>query len=461
MIKEILNELNESNSTNYKKAVLEKYMDNVLLQRVLKMANDRVTFTYGVTMKNIPEICNYIGNTSLENALDVLETQFATRNTSGNAALLMLEQLLSSLSKEDAYVIERILDRDLKIRLGRTEINKVFKNLIVKPPYTRCEIGTKANITKNMPMDKEGNFKNKVYSDIKMDGTFRRAVVDGTNVEITSRPGITSSFPLIEDQLRFLQADGYVFIGEMTLKGEQNRSIGNGIINSDDIPHEDVLFTIWDMIPVQEYAMTKDEIKKAEKAGTLLLLEDRRDMLEKLLNKFPSDNVELIEYRIVKNMKEAYEHFQEVTERGDEGTVIKAHNMTHKDGNSKKQLKVKLVIELDVRIVRFVEGNKGSKNEDYFSGIEYANDEGTIKGSVGVTSFTEDQRDWFYENRDEVIGDVMTLLCNDITKGRNNDFHALSHPRYEELRGKDKVTDTLDRALEQKQMAMEMKARVR
>jgi DNA ligase-1 len=462
-MKAILDEINLENGSNYKKSVLEKYKDNELLKRIFAMALDKVTFTYGVTMKNIEYTWNADDDHSytLDAALDVLESAFCTRNVTGNDALRLLKDtLLGMNNKDDAYIIERILDRDLKVRLGRTEVNKIWKGLIVKPPYTRCEIGTEANILKNMPVDKDGNFINKVYSELKMDGTFRRAVKDGEEVEITSRPGIESSFPLIESQLKSLEVEGVVFIGEMTLRGEQDRSVGNGIINSDRIPHEDVLFTVWDMIPVSEYSMTKTEIKAAEKAGTLSLYEDRFEKLEKLLSE-PMDNVELIEYRIVNNMKEAFEHFQEVTERGDEGTVIKAHDMTHKDGNSKKQLKVKLVIELDMRIVRFNEGNKGSKNEAYFSGIDYTNDEGTIQGSVGVTSFTEDERDWMHEHRDEVIGNVMTLFCNDITIARDSEVYALSHPRYDRLRGKGKETDTLERALEQKEMAMEMKARVR
>jgi len=459
-MKALLDEINLENGSNYKKAVLEKYSDNELLKRVFAMALDKVTYSYGITMKNITYTTVDAPYGDLETSLDVMEQEFVTRTTTGNKAKELLINMLSILSEDDAYVIERILDRDLKTRLGRSEVNKVWKNLIVKPPYTRCEIGTEANILKNMPVDKDGNFINKVYSEVKMDGTFRRAVKDGEEVEITSRPGIESSFPLIEGQLQSLEIEGVVFIGEMTLRGEQNRSTGNGIINSDDIPHKDVLFTVWDMVPVNEYSMTKAEIKAAEKAGTLSLYEDRFAQLEELLSE-SMDNVELIEYRIVKNMKEAFEHFLEVTERGDEGTVIKAHDMTHKDGNSKKQLKVKLVIELDVRIVSFNEGNKGSKNEAYFSGINYTNDEGTIQGSVGVTSLTEDIRDWFHEHRDEVIGDVMTLFCNDITIARDSEVYAMSHPRYDMLRGKDKVTDSLVRALEQKQMAMEMKARVR
>ena len=107
------------------------------------------------------------------------------------------------------------------------------------------------------------------------------------------------------------------------------------------------------------------------------------------------------------------------------------------------------------RITSFNPGNKGSKNEAYFSGINFENDEGTIKGTVGVSSMTEDKRDWFHENRDLVIGKIMEIHCNDITKGRDNDFYALSHPRYERLRDKNE-TDTLKRAQEIKQMAMEL-----
>ncbi len=462
-MKSIIDELNADNGTNYKLEVLAKHKDNDIFKEMLHKTYCKVSWTFGVNLKTIDKALIGVTNTeeilTLADALKGIE-RLHDREVTGNDAISFLNSLFNSLSEPSREILVKVLRRDLKINVGRTGINKVFKNLIVKPPYTRCEIGTEANILKNMPVDKDGNFINKVYSEVKMDGTFRRAV-KADDVEITSRPGIETPFPLIEKQLKSIEVDGVVFIGEMTLRGEQNRSVGNGILNSDDIPHEDVLFTVWDMVPIHEYSMTKDEIKKAEKAKTLSLYEDRFEQLITLLKDSPLDNVELIEYRIVKNMAEAFEHFQEVTERGDEGTVIKAFDMTHKDGNSKKQLKVKLVIEIDVRIVKFNEGNKDSKNEEYFSGIEYTNDEGTIQGSVGVTSLTEELRDWFHEHREEVTGDVMTLLCNDITIGRDSKIYALSHPRYDKLRGKDKITDTLERALEQKQMAMEMKVRVR
>jgi len=449
MIYNIIEELNLENGSNYKKAVLKKYEDNELLKRVLKMTYDRVSYTYGITMKNVHADTSKNTET-LEWGLDLLENELVTRNTTGNAAISLVENILEAMSETDRIIIERILDRDLKIRLGRTEINKVFKNLIVKSPYTRCEIGTEKNILKNMPIYKDGNFKNKVYSQLKMDGTFRRAIIDGENVEITSRPGIVSSFPLIEKQLLSLGIEGYVFIGEMTLRGEQNRNIGNGIINSDNIPHENVLYTVWDMIPINEFSMTKNEIKAAEKAGTLSLYEDRFNLLKELLD-HPLQNVELVESRIIKNMKEAYEHFQEVTERGDEGTVIKSYDMTHKDGNSKKQLKCKINFEIDARVVGFIEGKKGTSREKTFGSIVYETDDGKIKGSV--SGFTDEQLEDFNSRRNEIIGRVIEIEANNLTKGRNNDYYALSHPRFIRLRDKN-TTDTLERAQESLKNAM-------
>lgn len=440
MIKSILNELNEDNGSNYKMDVLRKHKDNELLQRVLKMAYDKVTHTYGITMKNVNIYDKHEHTLSLEKALDLLEEKFVTRIWTGNEAVEMLETMLNNLSEDDAYVIEKIIGRDLRVNVGRSNINKVFKNLIIKPPYQRCEIGTKKNVDKNI------DFNQKVFSQIKMDGTYRSTLINEYGTTIQSRPGIEDIFPVIENELMLLGIQGdYALLGEMTLRGEKDRKKGNGLINSDNPPHEDIIYTIWDIVPAHEYNKKNGESN----------YEDRLDMLESLFSGRNFNNIEVIDYRIVNSMTEAFEHFQEVVEQGLEGTVIKAHDMKWKDGNSKQQLKVKLIIELDMRITGFTEGT--GKNADYFGAITFENDEGTIKGKVGVSSMTEKIRDYIHENREEFIGQVMEVHCNDITKSKANDFYALSHPRYERVRGVDKETDTLERALEQKQMAMENK----
>ena len=85
----------------------------------------------------------------------------------------------------------------------------------------------------------------------------------------------------------------------------------------------------------------------------------------------------------------------------------------------------------------------------------FENDEGTIKGRT--SGFTDDQLEDFNSRREELIGKVFTVVCNDITKGRNNEYYALSHPRFDKFRDDKNETDTLERALELKEMAMELK----
>ena len=84
MIKKIIDELNKENGSNYKIEVLSKYKENQLLKRALKMAYDRVVYTYGITLKNV----NADSSENLKPlswALDILENDFCTRKITGNA----------------------------------------------------------------------------------------------------------------------------------------------------------------------------------------------------------------------------------------------------------------------------------------------------------------------------------------------------------------------------------------
>ena len=167
--------------------------------------------------------------------------------------------------------------------------------------------------------------------------------------------------------------------------------------------------------------------------------------------------IEIIPYKRVDSIQEALKQTSEWMSLGYEGSILKDFELKYIDHTSKKQLKLKLEIELDLRVIEFIEGNKGSKNEAYFSAIVIGNDEGTIRTQIGVTTMTEDTRDWFHENRDKVIGEIMEVKCNDITIGSGKTQYALSHGRYVQMRiGEKTETDTLERAFQLKEMAMQL-----
>src|ERR1035437_6723844 len=106
----ILNELANEPSTNAKVEILKREKDNALLKKVFQSAYNPM-LTYGI--KKIPAYSNFKTNNDLNWGINCL-SQLLNRNFTGNAAIDYLADLLSNVSGEDAIVLERIIDRDLR-----------------------------------------------------------------------------------------------------------------------------------------------------------------------------------------------------------------------------------------------------------------------------------------------------------------------------------------------------------
>lgn len=495
-ITNIINELNENNSSNYKLEVLRRHKEDILFQRVLKMAVDKAVYNYGVgkkTLKKLFEMTMVFDNKkflTLEEALDILETEFCTRKVTGNEALTRLYEIFTNLNIHDSEIITKIINRDLKINVGKSQINKVFKDLITKPSYNRCD-------TYSDKTSKNINFKNGAYVQLKSDGTYREFTVNDSEVSCVSRSGEEYEYPLHNEILKNLPDSKYT--GELTVRCSEKilsilkeklayaqrlnhetslleemieqyeiaksegkeyilpRSFGNGLINSDEPPHEDIVIELWDMITFEDYNLAKSKDKKNMPKE---IYDVRFEKLKAALAEIDSEKVKLIPTTIVYSLKEALQITSQYMSEGLEGAILKDRNMLFKDGTNKHQLKLKLHIEVEMRFTEFVEGNKGSKNEDYFSAVKFQNDEGTIKGQIGVTTMTEDERDFFHTNRDKIINSIATLKCNDLIKATNNDYYALSHVSFIELRQDKSETDSLKKVFKIRDAATLLESKI-
>jgi len=130
-IHEILAEINENNSSNHKLEVLKNHKDNELLKKVLEMTYDRVKFTYGVSLKQIakfePENSQDL---FLSDALNIIDANLVPRVLTGHAALQFCANIIGALSDQDGDVFKKVINRDLRVNFGKTQINKVWKGLI-------------------------------------------------------------------------------------------------------------------------------------------------------------------------------------------------------------------------------------------------------------------------------------------------------------------------------------------
>jgi len=434
----IFEELNLDNGTTYKIDVLKKHSDNELLKRVFKMALDKVAFNYYI--RKIPDYTpSSQSSSSLESALSFLENELHSRNITGNKAIDALQEVLSSLSEEDADIVSRIVERDLKVGVGKLNANKVWKKLIIKPMYMRCGVFSEKTAGK---INVEG-----AYCQLKADGTYREATVQDGAVYFCSRSGENYDYPVLSQLLSKLPNGKY--IGELTVvvEGETfERSKGNGLINSDDPPHEDIVFDVWDHVTLEEYSNAANKIKNTE------IYKERFQRLKDILDGI-DNRIREIETHIVNDISDALKLTSQWMSQGLEGAILKDANAVFRDGTNPNQLKLKLEIDADVRITGFTEGS--GKHIDTFGSMTFETDDGLVKGSV--SGFKDAERLDFNNRREDLIGKIISVQFNDLIKRVTNDYHALSHPRFIELRDDKDESDTLERIIESRDMAMMLK----
>jgi len=440
LIHKILKEINEENGSLYKLAVLKKYKDELCLPTVLRMTYDRARFTYGLTVKpflNVERV--HTGEMKLTDALSYLIDEGGLALVSGNAAKEELEVILCRLAKHDAELILQIINRDLRINCGRSQINKVFKGLIIKPAYMRCDLYSDKT---------SANIEYPAFIQLKADGTYREVLISDGRAYWSSRSGEVYEYPILTEQMKHMP-DGYYF-GELVVEGSKDRADSNGQINSSNPPHDKIIFHVWDYVTSIDYRNAIDRINDGA-----IEYYARWEALTATIEANELSHVKLIESHLIDSAEEAMLIVSGWMKQGLEGGVLKSIHGIFKDGTSKLQLKMKLEIDVEVRITGFKEGKPGTIRAKTFGSITYKTDDGKIEGSA--SGFNAKQLKEFSEKRDEMIGMIITLKCNDITRARGSETYALSHPRFIEIRYDRLDTDTLERAMQAKQMAMTLK----
>lgn len=157
--------------------------------------------------------------------------------------------------------------------------------------------------------------------------------------------------------------------------------------------------------------------------------------------------IQIIESHEVNSLEEAVAHTVRWMNSGLEGSILKDYNNVFKNHTSPTMLKLKVEAECEVICTGFIEGTKGTKREATFGSITFESQDGRVKGST--SGFTDAQLEDFNKRREELIGKVFTVRFNDMTRARDSDTWALSHPRFIEARSDRSDADTYERIVEQ------------
>ncbi len=424
MILKILENIGSDTKRSHKTALIEQQRDNSLFLRVVKLALDPYVNFY---IRKIPDYTFKFlvageAHQTLDWALVELE-KLSTRQLTGGAGIEHLRGILSSLDRDDAVVVERIIGKDLRCGMADGTINEVIKGFIPSYPCLLCR-----------PYD-EKNIKNITYpalSQLKADGLRVNFHIDGSKVSICGRSGRAIDLlgymepEFVELGQQFSKA--VVIDGELVVVDEHGRLLdrktGNGIINKaikGTISPEEakmVRAQIWDVIPSDEF-----------KAGiSKLTYEKRFNSLDLAVQCVTSHDVDalaaklkgikatfwMIPTRVVNSVQEAVAHFEELLADGEEGTILKNYCGLWEDTRSKHLVKFKAEKDADMEIIGFNPGE--GKFVGMVGSIQMASSDRLVE--CNISGFPDDLRKQITETQDELLGTIATVLYNERIKSK-------------------------------------------
>ena len=278
------------------------------------------------------------------------------------------------------------------------------------------------------PNKEIGRIQFPCFAQTKMDGMRGVIVKRDGRVVVFSRNGNTMTKLDKHFEAMLSSVDNIVLDGELTVVDSDgkllDRKTGNGILNKtvvETVSDEEVSrvrFTAWDLIDVCDFDKGID----------------RRTGVERLarLRAIPANPLfEVVQTFEIANLEEAQELFKEQLAKGEEGIILKNNDHPWEDKRSKQCVKMKEVIEMDLKITGFAEGT--GKASGMTGAIQVENKDGSIKTSVG-TGLDDATRKDIWARQEELIGTIITVKCNGVISRKGADSKSLFLPVFVELR---------------------------
>ena len=429
----ILEELRATSSRLEKEAILKKNEKNAVLKQAVFLALDPYTQFY---QRKIPKYAPAKKNQadSLQSVLDSLYV-LSSRQTTGNEAIAFLTKLLSSLTEDDAKVLECVIQKDLDCGVQESTANKIWKDLI---PTFPCMLASGYD---QKLIDK---VKFPALVQVKMDGMRFNAIVDAhtKTVEYRSRNGkeiLIDNWLMDEAFLAMAKNIGManvVFDGELLVVDDAgkplDRKTGNGILNKavkgtiSEAESKQVRATIWDVIPLLYFRQGKCDVDYETRLSTVVVAIDHLGGNLKHL-------VSVVETTIADSLYKAQKLFETYHAAGQEGIILKTRDGIWEDKRAKHQIKFKGELECDLLCVGWEEGT--GKNKGKLGALVLTSSDGKINVSVG-TGLTDEMRSTLTPKM--VEGKIVTVKYNARINNKKGE-DSLFLPVFLEIR-EDKTT---------------------
>ena len=424
-VREVFELIKNTPGSNDKKTILNRYMSPTIKQIFEDAYSDQM---YYVKKYNITSS----GSLTIDENYDMFHAilvKLSTREITGNLAIALVETIINSFVAEDQWILNAIMERNLKIGLSLDNFDKVVGNT------KKFEVALAHNLDKVKNVNPcDGTY----FASRKLDGCRTICKINNymkdqefiQEVKFYSRSG--KEFTTLSKLIDPIKSFTSFLMGEWVLDGEccimegenENFNLLMREITRKNHTIENPKYKIFDIITI-------DEFEGREALGDF---ETRyNDLIEYYYQSQYDEGVqkhlEVLEQERVTSQEVFDKWVKRVKDNNWEGFMLRK-NAPYKSGRTKDLLKVKkfqdaeyIVEDIITGKVSYNEG--GTKEYDVVTAI-IINHKGT-KVQVGSGLSKEQRLDW-YSNPNNIIGKTVTIQYFEETINKKDDSLSLRFP---------------------------------
>jgi len=408
--------------------IAEKGYNKVVWKRTINNPRKRLEYNWN----EYKEILNKLGE----------------QKGSTNGDIQEIQRFLDDFYLEDRKFMLQILFKDLRLGMGKTSINKVWKDSIP----TSMDLTEKFVVTRLSNYDKNGD-------KVPFQSTYVGRKFDGINVTVT-KPNdklllIGRSGKLIPEdryinirqQLEKLPVDRLVFCGEIVWIDE-NTGIDDQHKTSTEEFFEECSFVIFDMLDQEEFFKQecgRNFIHRIEDIDTELDVNgDIKSGLGFLTDMYMVTSYPRI--KIAENMKCNDERYKELVKlchkEGWEGLILRDGSKPYEYKRTKNILRYKPRHDSEFRIKGFEEG-KGKYENNLGKIVIKLDDDNEVRVGTGFDDYTRNQI-WAKQEQLLERKDLLVKVSYRKLSTNNKGGKSLTEPAFKGFRTKDLVDVSID-----------------
>ena len=401
-VKELFDKIANTSGKNDKIKIIKQNKDNELFVECLKFLLDSDIVT-GLSKKKINKKVAVMGDRleTIEEAMEYLK-----QHNSGKDSDIAMIKDFCDRQEGCKLFCEGLFTKSLKIGVDVKGVNKAIPNLIQQH---QVMLASKF----------EGKLKGEVSMSLKLDGIRNSAMIENGRIIHKSRQGkVVEGLNQINQALNELELDGYFIDGELirinhdNIPSDENFRLTTTVVNSKSDNKEGLEFVVFDMTPIEDYHRGKCDMTYIER---LKLMEEKIGNGNEFIRLVPK-------YGITKDVDEIYDKLNEVVNRQLEGLMLNTLNGKYEFGKRPKSImKVKKFQDGDVLVTDVIEGDGRLVGTLGKIEVQFKYKDKIYTNYVG-SGFSDSERSYYWEHKDELIGKVITISYFEISTNKQGEY---------------------------------------